>query len=355
MYRAAIAGVIVVTTCLRTNAVAQLPNPNDTQFVTVADDTSSVLAVREPFDNDSSFDLSDTSYLISNKNVFGQSETLYPGFLTGMRSTTAFHQDFAEPVGNPLYFESPFIESQIKLLYLWHDFPSNSQIGGGQLNAWAVQVRIALTDRLAIVAPKDGWTELNAGILPRESGTNDFAIGLKYALIMDEDEKFMLTTGLRWEWHNGSRGILQGRDRSDNELTPYVSFAKGWKSFNLIGNLSARMPTDRNDGNHIVSWDLHIDKEIAPDTLPGFYPLLEIHALHYLTNANRFPLSVGGLDYGNIGSSDVRGKSVFWGDLGFRWKLTPNLSWGVAYGFPISDPRNSIFNQRITVDFILSF
>ena len=47
--------------------------------------------------------------------------------------------------------------------------------------------------------------------------------------------------------------------------------------------------------------------------------------------------------------------NVFWGDLGFRWKLTPNLSWGFAYGFPISNPGNSIFNQRVTVDVVLSF
>ena len=51
--------------------------------------------------------------------------------------------------------------------------------------------------------------------------------------------------------------------------------------------------------------------------------MLEIHALHDLTNAGRTPLSVGGVNDTNLGTSDVAGNSVFWGDLGFRWKLTP--------------------------------
>ena len=112
---------------------------------------------------------------------------------------------------------------------------------------------------------------------------------------------------------------------------------------------------DHNDGNHIIFWDLHVDCEVAPEMLPGFYPLLEIHALHYIDDGNSYPLSVGGLDYTNLGSSNVPGSSVFWGDLGFRWKLTPNVSVGMAYGFPISSPGSDIFNQRFTADLILSF
>jgi hypothetical protein len=66
-------------------------------------------------------------------------------------------------------------------------------------------------------------------------------------------------------------------------------------------------------------------------------------------------LNVGGLDYTNLGSYNVAGTSVFWGDLGFRWKLTPNLSFGAAYGFPISTPGNDIFNQRVTLDLIFRY
>ncbi len=165
----------------------------------------------------------------------------------------------------------------------------------------------------------------------------------------------MLGGGLRWEWHNGNRDVLQGGDGGANELNPFITVAKGWDRLHFIGAVNYRIPMDHNDGNHILHWDLHFDYEIAPEALPGFFPLLEIHALHYLSNADAMPLSVGGLDYTNLGSSDVAGSSVFWGDLGFRWKLTPNVSIGAAYGFPISTPGNDVFNQRVTLDVTLSF
>ncbi len=295
-----------------------------------------------------------SSYLISDKNLFEGYEGPWTGFLTGMRATTNLRDRFADTVGNPIYFENPFIETSLDLFYLWHDFPSNGQIGGGQLNVWAAQIRVALTDRLAFLATKDGWSELNAGILPRESGWNDYSLGLKYAFIVDESNEFILTGGLRWEIHQGTPDILQGGDSGDNELNPFISVAKKWDRLNFIGIIGARLPMDHNDGNHIVYWDLHFDTEIAPETLPGFHPLLEIHALHYLSNADRFPVDFGGLDYTNLGSSDVAGSSVFWGDIGFRWKLSPNVSVGAAYGFPISNPGNDIFNQRVTIDLVLS-
>jgi hypothetical protein len=302
-----------------------------------------------------SFSLTGPSYLLSSKPLFGDTEILWPGFLTGMRSKYSFHQKFADPMGNPLYFESPFIETNLRFLYIWHDFPSDSQLAGGELNAVAVQVRAALTERLAFIATKDGYSWVDAGIVPDGDGWNDAAVGLKYAFWIDEANEFTLTGGLRWEWHNGDRDVLMGGDAGYNELSPFLSFAKGWDRFHVLGDLVWRAPMDRNDGNHILQWDLHADYEIAPQTLPGFFPFLEIHALHYLSDGDQLPLSVGGLDYTNLGSSNVAGTSVFWGDLGFRWKLTPNLSVGAAYGFPISTPGNDIFNQRVTLDLIFRY
>jgi hypothetical protein len=219
----------------------------------------------------------------------------------------------------------------------------------------AAQARVALTDRLAFIATKDGYSWLDTGITPEGAGWNDAALGLKYAFWIDEPAAWMMTGGMRLEIHNGDRDVLMGGDSGFNELSPFISFAKGWDRFHLLGDINWRAPMDRNDGNHIIQWDVHADYEIAPETLPGFFPFLEIHALHYLSDADYLPLSVGGLDYTNFGSSDVAGTSVFWGDLGFRWKLTPNMSVGAAYGFPISDPDDDIFSQRVTLDMILSF
>lgn len=290
----------------------------------------------------------DATFLLGSARIHDDPTILWPGLLNGLRG----FEHFYEPIGNPIYFESPFNNTSLRLFYLYHDFPDGSQIGGGELNVFAAQVRVAITERLGFIATKDGYSRLNAGILPPDDGWNDFAIGLKYVLIADRENDFVLTTGMRWEWQNGDRGTLQGRDQ---ELSPFLGFAKGWGYFHLLGNITPRLPMDIREGNYILQWDLHADYEILPEALPGFAPMFEVHGLHYLSDGEALPLAVGGLDYSNIGSSNVAGDSVIWGGPGFRWKLNPHLAIGAAYEFPFHDPDNDIMEQRVTVDMILTW
>lgn len=283
------------------------------------------------------------TFLLTPSRIHGDPTIFWPGMLNGLRG----FEHFYEPIGNPLYFESPFNNTGLRLLYLYHGFPDGSQIGGGYANVYAAQVRVALTERLAFIATKDGYTDMNAGILPPDDGWNDFAIGLKYVIIADKAADFVLTGGLRWEWENGDRGVLMGKTQ---ELSPFISVAKGFDRLHLLGNVTGRLPMDWNDGNAIVSWDLHVDYEIAPKVLPGFAPVFEVHGLHYVSDGNALPLSVGGLDYSNIGSTDVAGDSVFWAGVGARWKLSPHMSLGSTYEFPLHNPDNDIMGNRVTVD-----
>lgn len=288
------------------------------------------------------------TFLLGNTRFHGDPMILWPGFLSGLRG----FEHFYNPIGNPLYFESPLINTELRLLYLHHDFPDGSQLGGGDLNVYAAQVRLALTERLAFIATKDGYSDLNARILPNDEGWNDFAIGLKYAFIADKDSDFVLTGGLRWEWDNGDQGVLQG---DAQELSPFLSFAKGFDQFHIMGNVTGRLPMDDDRGNYILSWDLHFDYEVAPQALPGFAPLFEVHGLHYLSDGEHLPLSVGGLDYTNLGSTDVAGDGVVWGSVGFGWKLTPHLSLGSAFEFPMHNPDNDIMGNRVTAHVALSW
>ncbi len=288
------------------------------------------------------------TFLLSNEYALPTLQDPWEGFLSGMRG----FEHFYEPVGSPLYFESPFVNTSLRFLYLHHDFPNEGQIGGGNLNVYAVQARVALSERLAFIATKDGYSDLNAGILPAEEGWNDAAVGLKYAFLVDRENDFVMTGGLRWEWENGDREVLMG---ADQELSPFISVAKGWDRFHFIGAVNGRIPTDQNDGNNILSWDLHFDYDIAPETLPGFAPIFEVHGLHYLSDGERLPLSIGGLDYTNLGSTNVAGSAVIWGGIGFRWKLTPHWSVGSTWEFPFHSPDDDIMGNRVTVDMILSW
>ena len=273
-----------------------------------------------------------------------------------MRASYKFQEKFVDPGRQPTVLRKPVHRDERGPgCTCGTTFSTGSQLGGGNLNAIALAARVALTDRLAFIGTKHGYTWMSTGITPDGEGWNDLAFGLKYLIFADEASEFALTGGLRWELHHGDWEVLQGGSGGDMELNPFISVAKGWDRFHMLGALNYRIPMDSGEGNQVLQWDLHADYEIAPDVLPGLFPLLEVHGLHYLTDGDALPLSVGGLDYTNLGSDDVAGKFVMWGDIGFRWEFTPNLSLGAGYGFPITDPSDDIFEQRFTLRLTFSY
>ena len=275
----------------------------------------------------------------------GPAPILWDGFIWGDRH----FQSRPRPIGSPLYFEDPFINTDLRAWYVWHKFPRKSPLGGGDMSIWAVQARLALTDRLQFTATEDGYTKMHTAILKDAEGWNDLALGLKYAVWVDHESDFIVSTGLRWRLSNGHGNILQG---NVDELSPYVTAYKGWGKWGFMADVVGRLAMDRGDGNHIVSWDLHVDYEL----FENFYPLLEFHALHYVSNGDRLPLDVGGLDYSNIGSNDVAGHTALWGTVGFHWNITKNVSWSAGWGFPLqSRSNNDLFDQRATSQIHITF
>lgn len=270
---------------------------------------------------------------------------LWKGFLYGDRH----FRNKPRPIGSPLYFEDPFINTDLRAVYLWHKFPRKSALRGGDLSIWALQARIAITDRLQFMASGDGYAKLNAGILENDEGWNDIALGLKYALWVDHDKDFILSTGLRWRLSNGSSDVLQG---NVDELSPFVTAYKGCDKWGFMADVAGRIPMDKDEGNCIVSWNAHVDYEL----FQNFFPLFEVHGLHYLSNGERLPLDVGGLDYANFGSDDVSGHSAYWATAGVHWNITEHLAWAAGWGFPLqSRNNNDIFDQRATMQVQFTF
>jgi hypothetical protein len=252
-----------------------------------------------------------------------------------------------EPISNPLYNESPFIETQLKFLYIHHEFPDGNAIGGGQADIAAVQLRLALTDRLAFIATKDGYTWLDTGLTGSQEGFNDLALGAKYAVVVDPENDFVLTVGARLMIPTGDEDILMG---NAEELSPFVSLAKGFGDFHVQANATYRIGFD-SDSNDVFQWSVHADYEV----FDGVAPVLELNGLHYLSNGGRLPLSIGALDYGNIGSNSVAGDTVVWAGAGLAFKLSPNVELGAVYEFPLTDEDDDIIESRVTVGLTLSY
>jgi hypothetical protein len=284
------------------------------------------------------------TFALSGERFHSDPEVLWPGFLSGLRG----FEQFYDPIGQPIYFESPFINTSLRLLYLHHEFADGSQLQGGHLDVVAAQARVALTERLALIATKDGHSWLKADALPHEDGWNDIALGLKYAFYVDRDEDVVMTAGARWQWGNGDSKVLQGWAQ---EISPFVSIAKGVGKFHMIADATMRVPFDNDKGNTVFQWDGHFDYEL----FNGFAPCVELHGLHYLSNAERLPLSVGGLDYANIGSADVSGSTVVWAGVGARVKFTPNFSAGATYEHGLTNVNADIMKDRVTVDFTITW
>lgn len=265
------------------------------------------------------------------------------GFLTGLRGFENFH----EPLGQPIYFESPFNDSGLRFLYLKHDFSDQSTLQGGDVQIYALQARLALTDRLAFIATKDGYSIFDSGIIEDE-GWNDLAAGFKYVLHADKEKQYVVTPGIRYQAENGHRGILQG---GVDEVSPFVSLAKGYGDLHMLTNLTLRLPLDGDDGNTVGHWDVHLDYDVNPGQKAVFAPLFELHGVHYLDDGAS-ALNVGGLDYTNLGSQPAE-NFVCWAGIGARVEIDTKYEIGLCYEFALTDPDDDIMDTRITFDFIV--
>ena len=268
----------------------------------------------------------------------------WPGFLTGL----AGYEDFVMPVGQFTYFEDPFITTDLRLIYVYHTIPNRSVLRGGQVHLIAAQIRVALTERLALIATKDGYSWVDTHVTSAGDGWNDLAIGLKYALYSKPEDHFLVSTGMRWEWSNGSSDAFQG---GAQELSPFISMAKGFGKFHFLGAVSGRIPTNRHNGNYSLVWNMHLDYELTET----FRPLIEFHGIHWLSNGGRLPFGEDFLDVGSLGASKARGRDFFSAGVGFRWQAMDNVSVGFTWEFPLESAAEHLQANRFTFNTVISF
>ena len=98
-----------------------------------------------------------------------------------VRRTDRCFGDFISPMTNPVFFEDPRNLSEVRFIFLHNEVPG--VLGGGDVQVFAPQVRVSLTERLSLIAAKDGYI---FGNHPRvDDGWTDVAVGLKYTLFSD--------------------------------------------------------------------------------------------------------------------------------------------------------------------------
>lgn len=252
------------------------------------------------------------------------------------------------PVTNPIFFEDPVIRSEIRPIFAYHSIDNNFITGGGHATLYALQIRYALTERLALIATQDGHFDIDSPGL-NVDGWMDLAAGFKYALIDDKKHNFILTPGLTFHIPTGDREVFQGR--GGGEWNPFISFAKGFGDLHITGNLGVRIPNSTNEQNVMAHYSLMVDYY----TCRWFIPFVTANFWTSLSDGTNVPgLRSEGYDVINFGSGNANGVTQGTVGFGFRSRVLSNVDFGIAYEVAAVRPYG-LTNNRLTADLCIRF
>lgn len=253
---------------------------------------------------------------------------------------------FISPMSNPIYFEDPRTLTEARMIFLNHAIPDG--LGGGNVQAVAVQARAALTENLSIIATKDGFVWSQNPLL--SNGFLDVNAGLKYNLYKNAATQTLLSTGFTYGIPLGSHQTLQGK--GNGEFNFFLSGGQQFGDYwHLLSTFGARIPADNNAYTESTYFSNHLDRKLGNSP---FYLFTEANWYHWLSNGNQFNGSVEGLDLFNLGATDVNGHDIVTGAYGVKYKPNGHLELGIAYEIPYTE-RKDILQNRLTVDMIIRF
>ncbi len=278
---------------------------------------------------------------------------------------------FEQPIVAPYLFEEPFITTDLHGTYIWHDFPDSSALGGGSLHVAALQIRVALTDRVAFIATKDGygWLRPDSPLLDDEGGWFNLTAGLKASIIENRDEGWALSGVLRFEAPTGSDEVFNGH--SSGMVLPSLTGAYSLGDLRFVGDFGAQVPFDTDEQSTSLFYHLLASYPIFKE-IRAFAQFSGISWIDDgdgsfnvgLEGGARLPLSTvqavlgtgsfEGADVANIGSESIDGKSMLTWALGVFVPVSEKLTLSTAYERTFGGHKG-IFQQRVTTALVYTF
>jgi len=252
------------------------------------------------------------------------------------------------PVANFVNFEDPVIRTEIRPVYAFHNIPGNFITGGGEAQAAGVQVRFAVTDRLAVFINQGGYIQVDPGFGNSFGGWADLGFGIKYALIDDEANQFILTPGIGFVAPTGDKEIFHGR--GNGEWNFFVSAAKGFGDLHFTGNAGLRVPNESATQSTVFHYSLQADYYVCQ----WFIPFVFANGWTVVKNGNFLPIDSEGYDFFNFGAAGSDGVTQATVGAGFRVRFTQNTDFGIAYERAVIEPKG-LFDDRFTFDISIRF
>ncbi|MEM1305113.1 MAG: hypothetical protein AAGG46_09455, partial [Planctomycetota bacterium] len=240
--------------------------------------------------------------------------SVLPELLLGRFCTTEpCFDDFISPMTNPVFFEDPRNVTELRGIFLQHRVPLTA--GGGDIQLYALQIRARLTERLSLVAAKDGYIVSENPVVG--DGWADVDIGFKYALIRNARDQRLLSAGVIYDAPFGTPRAQQARGDGEFHL-----FMTGGTQLGDCGHwLSAfggLLPVDGDASSSFLYWSNHFDYQVRR----GWYAVTEFNWFNYQSGGSN-ALGLTGVDGGdlfNFGSGGVDGNDIVTGAVGVKYK-----------------------------------
>lgn len=254
------------------------------------------------------------------------------------------------PVSNPVWSIDPRSLTYVRGVFINQMIDSSTPIlGAGDLQVYALQLGIALNERFSIIAIKDGYNTLQTRGLGNSRGWADLGLGVKYVMIRDVENQFLLSTGIVYEAHNGSLRVLQGN--GEGVWNPFLTAGKEiCNGGHIIANAGFHLPADRVDESTSFWYSLHYDHPLTEK----LSALAEMNGIVYTRSGGTFPANYEGGDWINLGSTNVAGNNVITMAFGADYKLNDCLSFAGVWEFPITN-RKDLLDSRTTITLTLTF
>ncbi len=258
---------------------------------------------------------------------------------------------YVPPVSNPVLNETPYITTEVRPMYLHQNIPFEFLTQGGSIDLLALQLRVAINDRLGIIANKDGYADIDFdSVLPDDDGFANIALGLKYAIYNDPKNESILTTGLTYEAPSGSlrSGGIRLQGNGDGFLRWFVSGATMYKKLAMQSSFGFNVALDQDHDSSMFYMSGHLDYELCKK----FFPLLEFNMYRTIGNAERTPVDLEGSDLVNLGTIDSGTVLTIAG--GFRYHIIDHVQMGFTYEAPLTN-REDLLDWRTTLDFVFYY
>jgi len=291
-----------------------------------------------------------------------------PGPAAPPATTGGYGFDSARrPITNPTLFDLAVPTTNIHPIFMYHRLPNTvtTTLGqvpmGGDVQVYALQFEYAFTERLSLVATKDGYVDFNPdNVFADESGFANIAAGVKYAFLLDPASGTAVSGTCTIEVPTGNRDVFQGQ--GDGAANLIVSGLKLYDAWQFAGGAGVHIPFSSD-----MSTNSFVSAHVSYEVMPWFIPLVEVNWFRTLSAGNgttafgsQPPVSAiaafEGHDLLNFGAANAGlNRDLITAAIGFRSRLTNSVDVGFAYEAPLSDSNDSIWKDRFTFDLVWKF